>query len=331
MEVGPNGGKMGEPSRNFIAWLSQPLRLLLELFSLTFLSLDILFWWCRFLLIWFVLDMFESWQSFRLPVDSEARNLRHSSLLTMTLFWGHRWIKKLRCHVKNRFPLTYLSLGSPIFWHLLASWDLLTFFSWRLLLSTSNSLGTFFFFDTFVFASFFYILFVWNLFLSKLLSLQTFCLVLRWFFTLMSFSWHLSLMASLFLKYVQVLLCTTKLAPNTPQYYFVLYKACTEHFSVLLCTTKLAQSTSQYYFVHSLCYEACRKHFPVRLCTTKFLHRTVSFDTPKLLDTENHRFFCTKFHVDNGNWDWSSKTGSRRQSENKAILEALFERNSKHD
>ena len=43
MEVGPNGGKMGEPSRNFIAWLSQPLRLLLELFSLTFLSLDILF------------------------------------------------------------------------------------------------------------------------------------------------------------------------------------------------------------------------------------------------------------------------------------------------
>ena len=27
------------------------------------------------------------------------------------------------------------------------------------------------------------------------------------------------------------------------------YKACTKHFPVLLCTTKLAQTTSQYYFV----------------------------------------------------------------------------------
>ena len=86
-----------------------------------------------------------------------------------------------------------------------------------------------------------------------------------------------------------VLLCNTKLAKNTPQYYFVLqrlhntfqyyfvlqslhktrssttlyykackkllpsttsyYKACTRHSAVLLCSTKLAQSTPQYYFV----------------------------------------------------------------------------------
>ena len=36
-----------------------------------------------------------------------------------------------------------------------------------------------------------------------------------------------------------------KVLPSTTLY----YKACTKHFPVLLCTTKLAQSTSQYYFV----------------------------------------------------------------------------------
>ena len=30
------------------------------------------------------------------------------------------------------------------------------------------------------------------------------------------------------------------------------YKACTKHFPVLLCTTKLAQTTSQFYFVQAL-------------------------------------------------------------------------------
>ena len=63
-------------------------------------------------------------------------------------------------------------------------------------------------------------------------------------------------------KYVPVLLGTTKLAPSTSRYYFVLqslhkvlpsttsyYKACTKYVPVLLRTTKLAQSTSQYYFV----------------------------------------------------------------------------------
>ena len=92
-------------------------------------------------------------------------------------------------------------------------------------------------------------------------------------------------------NYFPVLLCTTKLAQSTSQYYFVLqslhkllpsttlyYKACTKHFPVLLCMTKLAQTTSQYYFVlqslhkvfpsTTLYYKACINYFPVLLCTT---------------------------------------------------------------
>ena len=100
-------------------------------------------------------------------------------------------------------------------------------------------------------------------------------------------------------KHFPALLCNTKLAQSTFQYYYIYlyYKACAKHFPVLLCTTKLAQSTSQYYSVH-LCttklaqstfqyyylyykactkhfpvllflyYKACTKHFPVLLCTT---------------------------------------------------------------
>ena len=41
-------------------------------------------------------------------------------------------------------------------------------------------------------------------------------------------------------------LYTAKLAEDTSQFYFVLYKACARHFPVLLCTTKLEQKTSQY-------------------------------------------------------------------------------------
>ena len=86
--------------------------------------------------------------------------------------------------------------------------------------------------------------------------------------------------------------CTTRLAQNTSQHYFVL-----QSFSVLLCITKLAQSTSQYVFVlqnlHStfqycfvaeslhkalpsttLYYKACTKHFPVLLCAAKLAQST---------------------------------------------------------
>ena len=111
-----------------------------------------------------------------------------------------------------------------------------------------------------------------------------------------------------------MLLCTTKLAQSTSQYYFVLhslhralpsttlyYRACTNYFPVLLCTTKIAQSpfpvllcttklaetTSQYYFVlqslqkvlpsTTLYYKACPSHVPVLLCTTKLAQSTSQF------------------------------------------------------
>ena len=101
-------------------------------------------------------------------------------------------------------------------------------------------------------------------------------------------------------KQFPVLLCTTKLAQSTSQYYVVLqslhkalpsttlyYKACAKHFPVLRCTTKLAQSTSQHYFVlqslhkalpsTTLYYKACTKHFPVLLCTTKLSQSTSQY------------------------------------------------------
>ena len=80
-----------------------------------------------------------------------------------------------------------------------------------------------------------------------------------------------------------------KLLPSTTLYYkactnyFPVYttlynKACTKHFPVLLCTTKLAQATSQYYFVLQSLHKAlpsttvydkaCTNYFPVLLCTT---------------------------------------------------------------
>ena len=94
-------------------------------------------------------------------------------------------------------------------------------------------------------------------------------------------------------KVLPVLLCTTKFAQSTPQYYFVLqslhkvlpsttsyYKVCTKYYPVLLCTTKFAQSTPQYFFVlqslhkalpsTTLYYKVCTKYSPVLLCTTKF-------------------------------------------------------------
>ena len=102
-------------------------------------------------------------------------------------------------------------------------------------------------------------------------------------------------------KHLQVLLCTTKLAQSTSQYYYFVpqglhkarpsttlnYKACTKYSPLLLCTIKLARSTSQYYFVlqslHKVLpsttvhYKARTKHFPVLLCTTKLAKRTSQF------------------------------------------------------
>ena len=142
-----------------------------------------------------------------------------------------------------------------------------------------------------------------------------------------------------------------KALPSTTSYYktcakhlpsVLSYKGCTKHFPVLLCTTKLAQSTFQYYFVvqrlhetlpstcttsfhkvllsATLCYKVCTNHFPALLCTTKLdtvllrteafaliLHREESFAqreaftqrsfyTVKLLQREafTQRSFCTE-------------------------------------
>ena len=155
------------------------------------------------------------------------------------------------------------------------------------------------------------------------------------------------------------------------------YKACTKYFPVVLCTTKLAQSTLQYYFVlqslhkalpsTTLYYKACTKHVPVLLRDTKLAQRkllhTASSFAEKLLHTASflnreavtqreafthnkllHReafthskllhttsfthskllqkqvFTQRSFLVHNHNRHCSSKTGSRRQSEKKTIL-----------
>ena len=77
------------------------------------------------------------------------------------------------------------------------------------------------------------------------------------------------------------------------------YKACTKYFTVSLCTTKLAQNISQYYFVlrslrkalpsTTLYYKPCTKYVPVLLSDTKLAQRkllhTASSFAEKLLHT----------------------------------------------
>ena len=82
------------------------------------------------------------------------------------------------------------------------------------------------------------------------------------------------------------------------------YKACTKYSPVLLCTTKLAQSTSQYYLV----LQSLHKALP-----SIYYFVLQSLRTSKLLHKEG--FTQRNFQVHNGNRNCSSKTGSRRQSE----------------
>ena len=108
-------------------------------------------------------------------------------------------------------------------------------------------------------------------------------------------------------KYSPILLCTTKLARSTSQYYIVqqslhkarpsttlYYKACTKHFPVLLCTiklaqmhvpvllstTKFAQGNSQYYFVlqsRTFYCKACTEYFPILICATEIVQSTSQY------------------------------------------------------
>ena len=67
------------------------------------------------------------------------------------------------------------------------------------------------------------------------------------------------------------------------------YKACTKYFPVVLCTTRLAQSTSQYYFVlqclhkvlpsTTLYYKACTKYISALPCTTKLAQSSLPSNT----------------------------------------------------
>ena len=96
-----------------------------------------------------------------------------------------------------------------------------------------------------------------------------------------------------------------KILPSTTLY----YKACTNHFPailcttqslhpVLLCTTKLAKSTSQYYFVlrslHKahpstiLYHKACTKYVPVLLCDTKLAQRKLLHTASSFVETLLH-------------------------------------------
>ena len=113
-------------------------------------------------------------------------------------------------------------------------------------------------------------------------------------------------------KHFPILLCTTKLAQSTSQYYFVLqslykllhsttlyYKACTKHVPILFCFIKFARTTSQHSFVlqslhkarsnTTLYYKVCTKHFPVLLCTSQrcspFKAAVQSYSASKLLRT----------------------------------------------
>ena len=86
------------------------------------------------------------------------------------------------------------------------------------------------------------------------------------------------------------------------------YKTCTKYFPVLLCNTKLAQSTFQYYCVlqilHKtlpctiLFYEACAKYFPVllALCIWKLAPAVLRITKFAPVLPNNTLYYCTK-HV----------------------------------
>ena len=112
-----------------------------------------------------------------------------------------------------------------------------------------------------------------------------------------------------FTEQVPVLLCTTRLAQTTSQYYFVLqilhknhkvprnttlyYKACAKHFPVLLCTTRLAQSTSQYYFVlQSLHKTRSRTTLYYKACTPQcyFVEGSLEVKLPTIWADEQQRW-----------------------------------------
>ena len=199
-------------------------------------------WWFHFLLIRFVLVVFESWQPFLLTV------LKPEAWPTF-LSWRYLSdviaVSRLRC-LFSRFPLTSLSLG--IAWHpYLLAFFLETFFSWCSLLSTPHSLDR---------------VFPWHpfpciLLLSQLFSLRpppvpVFIRTTKLEQSTSQYHFVLQSLREVFARLSNTTLhkaCATKLAQSTSR--------TTLHYSA--CTTKLGQSTSQHYNAFT------EKHF----CTEK--------------------------------------------------------------
>ena len=121
------------------------------------------------------------------------------------------------------------------------------------------------------------------------------------------------------IKHFPTLLCTTKLAQSTSQFYFVLlssrkilrsitlyykarteffqvhttlyYKTCSKYFPVLLCTTKLAQSTAQQYFA----LQALHKVLPRTALNCKVVtSRTFCTEPSTQTSFYTHVFFQTE-------------------------------------
>ena len=103
-------------------------------------------------------------------------------------------------------------------------------------------------------------------------------------------------------KHVPVLLCATRLAQSTSQYYFVLQslckaipsttlycKDCTKYFPALLWTTMLAQICPS----STLYCKACTEYFPVLLCITKLAQSmsTVLLRTTKIAQSMSQYYF----------------------------------------
>ena len=257
-----------------------------RLFSLTFLSLNFLFWWCHVLSIRFALVISsESWQP--LLLTALEPETWHTFLSWQTSF------PTLLAFLSLHFPIIFISLvfsrpslsvlyssqpSLPHSLHFLSaslslgisfSWDLLLFsslhisFSWR-----DFRLAPFFFFPV---AS------LLHTFILGPLSVKLFHLTpsvltspLSWShvsFSHISFFWHFRTLQTK-INPVNYKTCTKsflyhKPAQSISQYYFVLqslhkrfpstttsyYKACTKDSPVLLRTTKLAQKIPQYYFV----------------------------------------------------------------------------------
>ena len=145
----------------------------------------------------------------------------------------------------------------PSLW---ASLFLETFFSWHSLLSTSHTLDTVFAwhnFSCFLLLHFYFeTSLCQNCFLWHLLSWHLLCLEAV-FHSHISVFWHFRTLRT---KFILWILCNTRLAQSpsctkkpvqriSQELYTWYYKACTKYFPVLLRTTKRAPSTSQYYFV----------------------------------------------------------------------------------